>query len=139
MHEYASAWISMLGNSSLKFKVRAGGDVYLALSELTGHTQSLTYEIVIGCGNNSQSQIRQSVNGEVKTRATTTDILSGSEMRPFWISWKRGAILVGHGDTIGERSFLMWKPDSPHDINAVSMTTGEDRMGAWEFYTPIGK
>ena len=129
----------MLGNTSLTFKVRASGDVYLALSELTGHTQSLTYEIVIGCDNNSLSQIRDSINGEVKTKGHTTDILSVSQMRPFWISWRRGAILVGHGDTVGDRSFLMWKPDAPHAINAVSMATGGDRLGAWEFCTSVGE
>lgn len=128
----------MLGKTSLQFKVKACSNVYLALSELKGHTQTLTYEIAIGLDNNSQSQIRESVNGNVKARVVKP-CLDCFEMRPFWVTWQRGDILIGHGDTIGENKFLIWHPVRPHSINAVSMAFDGTGLAAWEFYTPVGK
>ena len=134
-HEYTS-WVSMLGNTSIQFRVKACDSVYLALSELTGHTESLTYEIALGVGNDSE--IRDAVNGKAKAKVFHP-VLDCSEMKPFWITWLKGVIQVGRGATVGQNKLLIWQPRNPHQINAVSMATGGRGVRAWEFYTPVGK
>ena len=134
-HEYTS-WVSMLGNTSIQFRVKACDSVYLALSELKGHTESLTYEIALGVGN--ASEIRDAVKGKAKAKVFHP-VLDCSEMKPFWITWLKGVIQVGRGATVGQNKLLIWQPRNPHQINAVSMATGGRGMGAWEFYTPVGK
>ena len=51
-------------------------------------------QVVIGGWNNNKSCIRYGGQGDIVEEATTFNIVSGDELRRFWISWDRGLIQV---------------------------------------------
>jgi hypothetical protein len=91
----------------ITFRLRAKADAHLALSSVYGDTERKTYEIVIGCWDNSKSVIRYGGMGTIVEEAVTLRILDGFDFRQFWLSWDRGMIQVGEGQILSLQQIML--------------------------------
>lgn len=58
--------VAVSNKNHVSFRVMASGDAHVALSYVYGDTDRRTYEVVIGCRNNSRCAIRYGGRGDVK-------------------------------------------------------------------------
>lgn len=97
----------------------------------------LAYEIVLGGGNNTFSQIRLIKDRTKKSMKTvkTERIVSADEVRGFWIELDTlGYILLG---SIGEDvPIVNWENKRPFKVEYVSFSTWTNVKGQWYFACP---
>jgi hypothetical protein len=55
------------------------------------------FQIVIGAGDNSKTQVKDGGQGRVLEEVMTLNILDQYDSKPFWISWAKHVIEVGEG------------------------------------------
>ncbi|KAL4240103.1 hypothetical protein ACF0H5_000897 [Mactra antiquata] len=127
--------ISMTTKTFLTFMIKAKCDAHIALSATYGELHKKTIEIVIGAENNSKSMIKDGVEGSVRADALTANVLSGNELRYFWISWGSNKIEVGRGAHYGEGKFLEWYlPENKRfGISSLAVATDNSSHGQFEF------
>lgn len=66
--------------------MKARSDAHILLSPNPSPEEAdPVYEIVLGAGKNSFSDIRRKRRAATKSSAYTKDILSGTEMKGFWV------------------------------------------------------
>uniref|UniRef100_A0A1B6IBI0 Farnesoic acid O-methyl transferase domain-containing protein n=1 Tax=Homalodisca liturata TaxID=320908 RepID=A0A1B6IBI0_9HEMI len=97
----------------MKFSVKARSDAHILLSPSPSPEDlEPVYEIVLGAGKNTFSDIRRRRRAATKTSAYTKDILSGTEQREFWVRMNhQGMISVGHeGEDL---PFMEWQDPDP--------------------------
>lgn len=96
------------------------------------------YEIVLGAGRNTFSDIRRLRRSSTKATARTRDLLSPVELRGFWVHFNgKGILQVGkEGD---ELPFLFWTDPDPIDIHYFSFCTWTGVVGKWLYACPIEK
>ena len=106
-------------------RVKACNDAHIALATLPeSDGEVLTYEVVIGGYKNSKSVIRQKRLGPNSAVADTQAVLSCTEFRSFWVSWKSALIEVGFGEVRGVDTFLSWQDPKPHAVESLSFSSG---------------
>ena len=76
---------------------------------------------------------------DTKASAPTPDILHCDNPRPFWISWGSGYVEVGKGSVYGGDRILEWQDPEPMAVAYVSVTTGFEATGSWEFSAIPGR
>jgi len=133
-----SAWVTVDERRSIVFKVQACADAHIALSSQLGLSIQHTYEVVLGGWQNSRSAIRNKTQGMDWTDVSTPDILHCDEMRSFWISWEYGLIMVGKGSKVGKNEVMHWLDPAPYSVHAISVSTGYESSGLWEFSSTEG-
>ena len=101
----------------------------------TKHLESSIYEIIIGGDVNTRSFI--GTNQKAKYTSFEKDLLSESEFRAFWITWKDGNIKVGQGPVVNENIFLEWADPDFIEVTSVTVSSGNQGDGYWRF--PMGK
>ena len=115
------------------FSLKACEDAYVILTTVPGITEDNSYHIVMGAQSNSMTEIhKQSPQSETKS-FSTQDILSCSEMRPFWIRWVSGSIELGTGDDVGSAILFAWRDMSAYEINSISLASKHTENAHWEF------
>lgn len=115
-------------SGQIQFRVRAPNDAHIALT--TGpHESEPMYEIFIGGWGNSKSVIRKNRSKPDVAEMDTPAILSGDELRGFWIRWHGGNITVGKE---GEQTpFLNYFDPEPVPITYFGVCTGWGASGEW--------
>lgn len=114
------------------FQVQAGHDGIIGLQAAT---ESLGFEIVIGGWSNTRSAIREGAlpSYQELNSATTTDILSNSDSRWFWIRVTRDTIAVGKGQEVGNNTFMSHEGGLDHvPISRFAVTDGYGTGGVWK-------
>ncbi|XP_052791161.1 uncharacterized protein LOC128225157 [Mya arenaria] len=127
--------ISMSNKTFLTFMVKAKCDVHVALSATYGELHKRTIEVLIGGEGNTKSMIKDGVEGSIRAEALTANVLSGTDLRYFWMSWGNHCIEVGRGAHYGEGRFLVWDlPDNKKfDITSLAVATDNTSHGQFEF------
>jgi len=128
----------------LQFQAKGERDAHILLTDGRGNDG---IEIVIGGWNNSQSVIRANKQRDDTDIAKTENILSNTELRPFWISVvkrERGDmdISVGQGDDTDHGQFMSASFPTCH-ITHVAFACWNDERGNstinWQFTKPQEK
>ncbi|XP_078573549.1 uncharacterized protein LOC144860254 [Branchiostoma floridae x Branchiostoma japonicum] len=116
--------------SVFKFSVKARNDAHIALSPHNGDSDPM-YEILIGGWGNTWSAIRRRKQGPSMVEVRTSNIVSSSSYRNFWISWNSiGTISVGRE---GYSAFMQWRDTDLLPIRYAGFTTGWGSTGNWRF------
>lgn len=75
------------GDLLVKFMVRARSDAHVLLSPSPSPEESESvYEIVLGAGKNTFSDIRRLRRTATRASSLTKDLLSSTDLRGFWVS-----------------------------------------------------
>ena len=122
---------------TIRFLVRARSDAHLLLSTVPSPPESVpVYEIVLGAGKNTFSDIRRLRRSSTRATAATKDLLSPVELRGFWVRFDgKGLIQIGkEGDDI---PFLFWNDPKPLNIEYFSFCTWTGVVGKWLYDCPI--
>ena len=119
---------------------QACNDAFVGLADIPWQHR-VTYELCLGCHGNTQSYIREFVNGTMMTRVTaqTVDLLNCDVSVSFWLTWINGTISIGQGVVVGSEQFATWTDPQPKVVGAVSMTTGYGSVGQWIFPRDSGR
>ncbi|KAH3871563.1 uncharacterized protein LOC127868525 [Dreissena polymorpha] len=127
--------ISMSNKTFLTLMIKAKCDAHIALSATYGELHKRTIEILIGGDGNTRSMIKDGIEGSVRAEALTANVLSGTELRYFWISWGNNLIEVGRGAHYGEGRFVSWKlPENKRfAITSLAVATDNTSHGQFEF------
>ncbi|CAB3385729.1 Hypothetical predicted protein [Cloeon dipterum] len=121
---------------TLKFKVRAASDAHILLTTDRNTTLSMpVYEIVLGAGRNSFSDLRRLQRTGTRSTLPTADILSPLELRGFWIRLSSDGF-IGVGKEGDDVPFLAWRDPEPLKIQYFSFCTWNGVFGRWEFNCP---
>jgi hypothetical protein len=138
---YLTLHRTVLDYQQTSFKVRAPSDAKLALLGVPSNFRALSYEIIIGAEQNTLTVIRvRSPGGEVESQVNSPNILSASELRPFWIQWINGTIELGAGDAVGVNSILkLVDPDPAYrkHIHSIAVASLAGETAEWEFGSPF--
>ncbi|XP_074658001.1 uncharacterized protein LOC141910980 isoform X2 [Tubulanus polymorphus] len=119
----------------ITFRVKAAANAHICLSAIYGNLQQKTVEVTIGGKNNSRSWITENAEGAKRCESVTKNVLSDSEFRNFWISWKDGLVEVGEGNLRGRGRFMYWSIPEKKQFHVNCMAVSSDKTGAaeWEF------
>lgn len=120
----------------LKFYIKARNNAHILLSTIsTPSNQDPVYEIVIGGGNNTFSDIRRLQRAQAKSTVSTESLLSPDEYRGFWIQVKvNGVISVGKIDN--DLPFMFWNDPEPLAVRYFSFCTWPGVIGNWAYDCP---
>ena len=130
-------------DKSLRFQVKGNNDAQLLLmSQLKGIPPFFIkpyYLIIIGGWNNSRSTIETAVDEWVgKNTIAVYDkygLLSDSEYRDFWVTWEKGNIRVGTGNTTNMAFVLEWKDPCPFAIRNIAIKTVRNATVDWILFS----
>ncbi|KAG8229648.1 hypothetical protein J437_LFUL008580, partial [Ladona fulva] len=117
----------------LDFKVRAGSNAHISFAENAyPSARDIVYEIVLGAGRNTYSDIRRGRGQASKVKEPTLNIVSSTDLRGFWITIHNdGRILVGKEED--DLPFLMWRDPNPIRLNFFAFSTWKDVYGKWYY------
>ena len=137
---YRTFWLNVT-QPYFVFHVRACRDAHVIMSSLYGHGDNNSYEVVIGAGDNQQTIIREAKLGWTVSQKDTPEVLSCEQTRAFWVSFDGGRIRVGSGAEVYRQQMVHWNDPSasPHDVTAVSVSTGWGTSGEWTFAASQGE
>ncbi|KAK3087586.1 hypothetical protein FSP39_007876 [Pinctada imbricata] len=99
------------------------------------------YEIVFGGFNNLKHTIRtrKNDNNYLVSMTEMAGLLSCTEYKSFWITWKNFHIIAGTGQTIGSNVLLEYndtRPD-PFIVRYIGISTWYGVIGQWIFRNEI--
>ncbi|KRT84303.1 hypothetical protein AMK59_486, partial [Oryctes borbonicus] len=115
------------------FSVLAANNAHILISETDKVASSdAVYEIVLGSGGNTFSDIRRGIRSQTKRHVKTVNILSSIDYESFWIRvWTDGLVEVGYeGDN---SSFLQFKDRHPLKVKYFSFSTWNKINARWFF------
>ncbi|KAF4532931.1 hypothetical protein B566_EDAN015643, partial [Ephemera danica] len=125
-----------VSSATLNFRVRAFSDAHIMLSMTSNPVDGEpVYEIVLGAGRNSFSDIRRMRKTGTRVTQTTPGIVSATDLRGFWIRVSSdGTIDVGiEGD---DMAFMGWRDPQPLPIHYFAFCTWTGVVGKWEYDCP---
>uniref|UniRef100_A0AAU6PBK1 Nicotinic acetylcholine receptor beta2 n=1 Tax=Protohermes xanthodes TaxID=1452977 RepID=A0AAU6PBK1_9NEOP len=124
----------------LHFSVQSSHDAHILLTPATDlDKKEPVYEIVLGAGRNTFSDLRRLRGKGTKGTSRTAGLLSIFEMRSFWLHIStEGLIEVGReGEDL---AFLSWKDVSPLPVRFLSFSSWPGVEAKWLFdCKPINK
>ena len=120
-----------MDHTHLIFQVRATGDAIIAVSALPGSLYVDTLEIVIGADANTRTIMRSGINGTEEAGVDTLDILSGDELRWFWIEWEAGLMTVGKGQELRKDSLMTHMVPYLLYVSSLAFTTSGTFDSEW--------
>ena len=133
-YDYNQFWLTLNARSYIVFRVMACNDAHIGLSAATGNSKTRMYEFVIGGNSNTETYIRTARLSETKATESTEGILDCQAFRPFWVRWVDNVLELGEGTHAGKRSIIKWEDtEDPHPVEALTISTGFDAEGVWEF------
>ena len=99
------------------------------------------YELVIGGWGNTQSAVRESIQGEPQVQLVNTpNIVSCTEMVELWVSWQGGHIQVSTGSVSGMTTVMQWQDtEDPVAVTAVSLTSGYPLLQVTAYWKLSGR
>ncbi|XP_030757127.1 neuronal acetylcholine receptor subunit beta-3-like [Sitophilus oryzae] len=118
------------------FAVLATSDAHILLAPSDNITkQDPVYELVIGAGGNTFSDIRRMQKSDVKASVRIKNLLSALDPHFFWIHMTKigteGLLEVGReGDNT---SFISWQDPDPLPIKVISFSTWSGIEAKWYF------
>ncbi|KAK3087293.1 hypothetical protein FSP39_004310 [Pinctada imbricata] len=126
------------GRTELMFTVEACKDARVALYPydpvIDGDTM---YEVVFGGSHNTRHTIRtrRADNNYLVNMTTIANLLSCTEYRSFWISWKNFYIIGGTGLTVGIDKVVEYNDTrpSPYIVRYIGISTWRNHAGKWIF------
>ena len=128
---------SLLDTNNVTFRVRAQSDARILLLSTPGNIRAPSYEIDIGAEDNTKTVLRvRSVIGEITVEQGTADILSATELRPFWISWMNGTVKFGRGSMAGTSQVISITDPQPtfrKDVHSIAVSSTTVTLAEWEF------
>jgi len=137
---YDSLMFSLKDTKDIVFGLSACRDAQMAFSKVPGIREFSTYELVIGAQGNTKTLLRKSMDGTIVAQVDTSEILDCSLVRMFWVTWRvAGELSFGIGPVVGQGRLLYFKDPSPHEINALSVSTPPVVRGVWKFYHLAGE
>ena len=77
--------------------------------------------------------IRYPVGGTTHGTVDTVDILSESELRPFWLRWRDRHLRFGKGEEVGQNEVTSYNNMDLAAITSVSVSSGGSYTGEWLF------
>ncbi|KAF7281422.1 hypothetical protein GWI33_004802 [Rhynchophorus ferrugineus] len=118
------------------FAVLASSDAHILLTQTENVTkQDPAYEIVIGAGGNTFSDIRRMQKSDVKASVNIKGLLSALDPRFFWIHFTKigtqGLLEIGREGN--STSFISWLDPKPLSINFISFSTWTAIEAKWYF------
>ncbi|XP_029002338.1 C3 and PZP-like alpha-2-macroglobulin domain-containing protein 8 [Betta splendens] len=120
--------------SQFQVAVKTHNDAHFALSA-SPHDSAEMLEVVLGGRQNTRSWISVGKMGEPLVSAATPGILSWDEFRSFWISWKGGAVQVGHGSHPSNESVILhWSGQIPGQVHHIGFSTGWGSVGEFKIW-----
>ncbi|CAD5121951.1 DgyrCDS10412 [Dimorphilus gyrociliatus] len=132
VYNYDKTWF-MPQKEYVEFGVQICHDAHIALSQEAGVTNKNTYEIVLGGGRNTFSEIRRRRQGSTAVHVRTRNIVNCYEMRKFWIKFSNSELSVGAGSYKNNS-----EPFMAHNVNAslnipyISFSAGFGNDGRWQ-------
>ncbi|XP_078695242.1 uncharacterized protein LOC144924161 [Branchiostoma floridae x Branchiostoma belcheri] len=128
--EFQYRWdLPAITSSPLRFEVKTGGTVHIALSRKNGYRLDM-YEVVL----DDTSEIRR--NQDSKIAVPTPNILYSHVYKRFWISWMHldeGNVSIAVGREDETEPFMQWTdPVSPLPILYAGYSTSNNK-GDWKF------
>ena len=136
---YESAWIPVSGSTNLVFSVQACSDAFFTLSEVQGNPYMTSYEIALGINGGEVNELRHGVGSTSPGDTYNGQLLDCNTQKDFWVSWVGGNFEFGRGHSFGIDRVLTYFHDTPHDTNAVAITTSNNVKGTWVFDAAVGK
>lgn len=75
------------------------------------------------------------MQGEIKATSHEGSVLSCTVSRYFWVGIdETGGLAIGKDRVPFKKRLMRWKDDDdPGTLNAMSISTGNDQIGVWEF------
>ena len=128
--------LSVLDSSEKLFKVKSDRDAKLTLLSVPSNLRAPLYEITIGAQSNTKCvlKLRMGLN-DVYIDFDTPDVLSATELRPFWLSWSNGTLRFGRGDVFYQNSLFIYNDPQPayrKHIHAIELGSGTGSVAEWE-------
>jgi len=136
--EYTGVKLIVDEKTYLEFRVQACSSATVALYR--EYHSYLIYEIGIGREGNSILTIYDAKAGIERKRIAYPDLLSCWVERPFWVSWKDGAVRLGQG-LYPHSQLLEWVDEAPQPVNSMTLFNWPDTYysdGIWEFSSKQG-
>ncbi|XP_034248555.1 uncharacterized protein LOC117649696 [Thrips palmi] len=122
-----------VNSNSLFFKVKCANDAHIALTTGPGESEPM-YEIFIGGWGNQKTAIRRNREKPDKSLADTPNVVTGDELRGFWVRWGNGSVAVGRE---GEQDpIVAWDDPEPFRITHYGICTGWGATGQWIIEEP---
>lgn len=99
--------IQLTQRKSIRFQVKAIGDVYIVLSS-GNNTDSPGYWVVLLGWNMTTSclVVVEFANESPCYSTYSGPVLSGEQYRSFWLTWNEGRVRVGTGETVGNGTIM---------------------------------
>jgi hypothetical protein len=131
--------------TSLKYKVKACSDVNVYLSNSLVMDSSMPlYEVSVGGYYNTKMlMLRRSDDslqretmidvfpGGISTNADS-DRLNCNKYMSFWVSWKRGHLKLGSGNTVHVNVIGDWVDPFPFTVRSIGISTTWGSTGKWK-------
>lgn len=121
----------------MKFRVRAANSARILLLSTPGNMQAPSYQIDIGMQDNTKTIVRfKLASGETTVEQDTKDILSITELRPFWISWTNGTLKFGSGSIVDASTIISVTDPQPayrRDVHSMAVSSESATIAEWEF------
>ena len=91
------------------------------------------YDVTIGGWANRRSVIRTTLENNAHIVDNEDNLVSCTELRDFWVSWRDNHIMCGKGRVIGEEIILAYDDSkSPaYEVNFIGISTGFGASGTW--------
>ena len=80
-----------------------------------------------------RSEIFEPVGGTGYGSFETPDILSGSEFKPFWISWYALLLKFGTGKTVGGNELTSYSMQNVPSVSGISVACSSTNGAEWLF------
>ena len=124
---WPEAWqFSDKDQAAITFKAKALHGITIGLSK--NQSSAAEYVITIGANANTSTVITKG-KPVITVEEEHARITNTKEFMPYWIAYQRGYLMVGHGDTIGEKIILRWHDPFPRSVmKYVSFTSGHNQV-----------
>ena len=130
----------MMHRQYFQFEVKSCAEALIALTEIAGNITWHAYEVKIGV-NNNKTYIYDAEHKTIVAQASTPEILSCEEFRPFWVAWTDvgpgRSIHVGTGQ-VGEKPYVIEYIKLREDAHIRAVSLDSVKEADWRFPDDAG-
>ena len=129
-------------SSSIVFGVKGTRDAHVGLfSDIkSSFINEPFYEIFIGGSLNTRLGIRKAglLGSSTITIVTSSNVLSSSELRFFWLTWANHNFSFGTGEVIGQQTlYNQHDLTSPMEINHLALASYHGLSHTWKYHNGL--